>query len=164
MRVCRKRVLHSSVIDANMYTGPVDGAARFFLAQPPERIDNVDNVHLPCGKRSIVPPTTNSQCQYRKGCCITVYWTEGFTPSQSALVLLTRIPPLIFGGFLSFALSTVWRTYVAAQAIPLLPRPRGMHTNLGALQYSLGKAAASIESFQRVRMNTFFSVWYKSSA
>eukprot|EP00752_Nemacystus_decipiens_P012097 g10724.t1 len=39
--------------------------------------------------------------------------------------------------------------WLYSQAIPLLPRPRGLYTNLGAFQYSLGKAAASIESFQQ---------------
>ncbi|CAN0238962.1 unnamed protein product, partial [Pylaiella littoralis] len=39
--------------------------------------------------------------------------------------------------------------WLYSQAIPLLPRPRGLYANLGALQYSVGKAAASIESFQR---------------
>ncbi|CAM9571626.1 unnamed protein product [Scytosiphon promiscuus] len=42
--------------------------------------------------------------------------------------------------------SALW---LYSQAIPLLPRPRGLHTNLGTLQYSLGKAAASMESFER---------------
>ncbi|CAN0510315.1 unnamed protein product, partial [Ectocarpus sp. 12 AP-2014] len=42
--------------------------------------------------------------------------------------------------------SALW---LYSQAIPLLERPRGLLTNLGALQYSLGTAAASIESFQK---------------
>ncbi|CAN0156533.1 unnamed protein product [Ectocarpus sp. 4 AP-2014] len=42
--------------------------------------------------------------------------------------------------------SALW---LYSQAILLLERPRGLLTNLGALQYSLGTAAASIESFQK---------------
>lgn len=38
-----------------------------------------------------------------------------------------------------------------AQAFSLVPRPCGLHTNAGALQYSHGKAAASVKSFERVR-------------
>lgn len=39
--------------------------------------------------------------------------------------------------------------WLYSQAIPLLPRPRGLYTNLGALQYSLGKAAAAVKSFEK---------------
>lgn len=38
-----------------------------------------------------------------------------------------------------------------AQAFSLLPLPCGLHTNAGALQYSHGRAAASVKSFERVR-------------
>eukprot|EP00904_Undaria_pinnatifida_P007075 jgi/Undpi1/3498/HiC_scaffold_16.g06870.m1 len=39
--------------------------------------------------------------------------------------------------------------WLYSQAFSLLPRPCGLHTNAGALQYSHGKAAASVKSFER---------------
>lgn len=37
------------------------------------------------------------------------------------------------------------------QAIPLIARPVGLHTNLGALHFSSGHPGAAIDSLQRVR-------------